>query len=95
MAAAWCLARGVVCKPCATFDEILVYSSFTGTAHVVANIALLVVDMCSDGSQTMDSLIARINEAYEAEQPEDLITAATDTIRQLQSLGILTQCAPA
>lgn len=94
MVIAWCLAPGVVCKPCPALDEILAYSNYTGTAHVVANVGFLVVDMCRQGPQTMDSLLATINEIYEAELPEELTSAATAAVRQLQSLGILTQCAP-
>ena len=94
MAIAWCVAPGVVCRFCPGFDECLVYSSFSGTAHVIGNVGLLVVDLCRQGPQTMESLIAGINEAFETEQPDDLTNAAKDTVQQLQSLGILAQCAP-
>lgn len=91
---AWRLAEGVACKACSAHDEMLVYSSFSGATHVIANVGYLLVDLCRQGPQTMDSLIVRMNEAYEADRPEDLITATLNAVRQLQSLGILTQCTP-
>jgi PqqD family protein of HPr-rel-A system len=94
MAVAWSLARGVVCRACGSGDELLVFSSFSGAAHVVANVGHLVVDLCRQEPQTMDELLRAVAEAFDADQPEDLESAAHDAIRQLESLGILMQCAP-
>lgn len=94
MRVTWCLAPGVVYRACTDIGESLVYSGFTGSAHVVANVGSLIVEMCSQGPQTMDSLIAGINDAFEAERSEDLTVAAENAVRQFQDLGILTQCLP-
>lgn len=94
MEVAWRLAEGVAFKACAADDEMLVYSSFSGAIHVIGNVGYLVVDLSRQGPQTIDSLIVNMNEVYEAERPEDLITAILNAVRQLQSLGILTQCTP-
>ena len=73
---------------------MLVYSSFSGSAHVVANVGSLIVEMCHKGPKSMDSLIFGVNEAFEADRPEDLTTAAEDAVMQLQGLRILTRCLP-
>lgn len=94
MEVAWHLAEGIECRVCPNIEEMVVYSSLSGAVYVIANLGYLVVDACCQGPQTADALILKINDTYEVDRPEELTSATWDTVRQLESLGILTQCAP-
>lgn len=89
---AWRVSESASFRGCATSAETLVYESFSGSVHVLAELGSLIVERCAGAAQTLDGLISLANAIYEADQAEELNAAVANTVRQLHSLGILTPC---
>jgi len=90
----WCIAAGVVCRPCENDDEILVYVGFTGTVHLVAHVGCLAVNLCQREPRTIDEIVQHVRQRYELEDgtQDELDGATRDTVNKLHGLGILTPC---
>lgn len=89
---AWRLSESVYFRGCGASTETLVFESFSGSAHILAELGSLIVERCASTSQTLDDLFSLANTIFEADQPEELDAAVADTVRQLHSLGILMPC---